>query len=116
MLKRQTHKIDATNKVLGRLASEIAVLLQGKAKVSYRPNVDAGDFVEVNDVGKLKVTGKKLSQKIYYRHSLYLGGLRADRLKEKLETNPAFVLRHAVYGMLPVNKLRDRRIKRLKFI
>jgi large subunit ribosomal protein L13 len=113
---RQTHKINATDKVLGRLSSEIAVLLQGKGKVGYRPNVDAGDFVEVSGVAGLKFTGKKLTQKIYYRHSLHLGGLREEKLKEKMAINPAFVLRHAVYGMLPVNKLRDKMIKRLKFV
>lgn len=115
-MQRQTYKIDASGKVLGRLASEIAVLLQGKRKIGYRPNVDAGDIVELTNAGAIKVTGKKLTQKKYYRHSTYPGGFREDILKERLQNNPTFVLRNAVYHMLPVNRLREKMIKRLKFV
>ncbi|MBI5077671.1 50S ribosomal protein L13 [Candidatus Falkowbacteria bacterium] len=115
-MERKIHKINANGKILGRLASEIAVLLQGKRKIGYRPNIDGGDIVEVTDVGAITVTGQKLTQKKYYRHSTYPGGFREDILKERLANNPAFVLRNAVYHMLPTNRLRERMIKRLKFI
>ena len=114
-MKRQTHTIDAQGKVLGRLATEIAVLLRGKQKVNFRPNQDMGDFVIVKNVEKIKVTGKKMEKKKYYHHSGYLGGLKETPLKKLFERSPAEVLRRAVYGMLPTNKLRAEQIKRLKF-
>jgi len=114
-MKRETHTIDATGKVLGRLASQIAILLMGKHKKDYDPSKDMGDFVIVKNVDKIKLTGKKMEKEIYYRHSGYIGGLKEIPIKRIFEKNPAFLLKKAVYGMLPKNKLRKRMIKRLKF-
>ena len=114
-VKRDTHKIDAAGKVLGRLATQIAVLLRGKGRPDFRPNQDSGDFVVVKNVDKIKVTGKKMEQKKYYRHSGYPGGLKETSLKKLFEKSPAEVLRKAVFGMLPRNKLRAIQIKRLKY-
>lgn len=111
----QTHTIDATDKVLGRLASKIAILLQGKHKPSFLPNKDMGDFVIVRNVAKIKLTGKKIEQKKYYRHSGYLGGLKEIPIKKILAQKPGELLRKAVSGMLPKNRLRKIRLKRLKF-
>jgi len=114
-MKRETHIIDATGKSLGRLASEIAVLLRGKHKPNYDPSKDMGDFVIVKNVKHVKFTGKKLEKLVYYRHSGYLGGLKEIPLKKIFEERPEFLLRKAVNGMLPKNKLRKKIIKRLKF-
>lgn len=114
-MERKTHTIDATGKVLGRLATEIAVLLRGKQKSDFVPYRDMGDFVIVKNVSKLKITGKKMEQKKYFHHSGFLGGVREVPLKKIFKTNPAEVLRKAVFGMLPKNKLRAEQIKRLKF-
>jgi len=113
-MERKTYIIDATDQPLGRLASRIALLLRGKNKSAWVPNKDMGDFVVVKNIEKLKFTGKKFEQKIYYRHSGYPGGLKEQKLKELFEKNPAQVLRNAVLGMLPKNKLRKQQIKRLK--
>ena len=113
-MKRDTHTIDATGKVLGRLAAQIAILLRGKHKPDFVPYKDMGDFVVVKDVGKLKITGKKMEQKKYFRHTGYLGGVKEISLKQLFKENPAEVLRKAVFGMLPKNKLRANQIKRLK--
>jgi len=113
-MKNKTHSIDATGKVLGRLASEIAVLLRGKHKPSFVPYKDMGDFVVVKNVAKLRFTGKKMEKKKYYRHSGYLGGLKEIPLKKIFEKTPTKVLKMAVFGMLPKNKLRAGQIKRLK--
>ena len=115
-MKRELHKIDATDKVLGRLASEIAVLLRGKHKVEFQPHMDLGDIVEVTNYDKVKLTGKKLEEKVYYHHSGYIGGMKSATAKKKLETDPSFLLRNAVFHMLPTNKLRNGMIKRLKFV
>jgi large subunit ribosomal protein L13 len=115
-MNRELHKIDATGKVLGRLATEIANLLRGKHKVEFVLHLDMGDIVEVSNYDKIKVTGNKMEDKIYYRHSGYPGGLKETTLKEKMEKDPIFPLRNAVYHMLPKNKLRDKMIKRLKFV
>ena len=114
-MERKTHTIDATGKVLGRLAAEIAVLLRGKQKSDFVPYRDMGDFVIVKNVSKLKITGKKIEQKKYFHHSGFLGGVKEVPLKKIFKTNPAEVLRKAVFGMLPKNKLRAEQIKRLKF-
>lgn len=114
-INKETHIIDATNKVLGRLAAEIAILLRGKHKKNFDPSKDMGDFVIVKNIEKIKITGKKIEKKKYYRHSGYLGGLKELPLKKLLKENPAEVLRKAVYGMLPKNRLRKKIIKRLKF-
>ncbi|GAH97193.1 unnamed protein product [marine sediment metagenome] len=113
-MERKTHTIDAANKVLGRLATEIAVLLRGKDKPDFAPNKDMGDFVTVRNFSKIRITGKKLGQKIYYRHTGYLGGLKEVPLKKLFEKDPAEVLKKAVFGMLPKNKLRAKQIKRLR--
>lgn len=112
---RETHTIDATGKVLGRLAAEIAVLLRGKNKPDFLPYKDGGDFVTVTNVDKIKITGRKIEQKKYYHHTGYLGGLKAEPLKTLFPENPGEVLKRAVFGMLPKNKLRAKWIKRLKF-
>jgi len=112
-MERKTHTIDATGKVLGRLATEIAILLRGKYKKDFVPYKDMGDFVVVKNVNKIKLTGKKMEKKIYYRHTGYLGGLKEISLKKLFKENPGQVLRKAVFGMLPKNKLRARQIKRL---
>ncbi len=113
-MRRQTHIIDATGKVLGRLASEIAVLLRGKHKPNFVPYQDVGDFVVVKNIDKIRITGKKMEKKKYYRHTGYLGGLRVTSLEKLFAKNPAEVLKRAVWGMLPRNKLRSKQIKRLK--
>lgn len=113
-IQRKTHQIDAEGKILGRLATEIAILLRGKYKKDFVPYLDMGDFVTVKNVKKIRVTGKKAEQKKYYRHSGYLGGLKETSFKKIFEKNPALVLKKAVFGMLPKNKLRAKQIKRLK--
>lgn len=114
-MERKTHTIDAANKILGRLAVEIAVLLRGKNKPDFASYKDVGDFVTVKNVGKMTVSGKKMEQKKYYRYSGYPGGLKETSLKVIFEKRPEEVLRTAVSGMLPKNKLRAVQIKRLKF-
>lgn len=114
-MKRETHTIDATGKVLGRLATQIAVLLRGKHKPDFVPYRDMGALVLVKNVGKMKITGKKIEQKKYYRHSGFIGSLKEIPLKTLFKTAPEEVLKKAVYGMLPKNKLRPKQIKRLKF-
>ncbi|MDP1538529.1 MAG: 50S ribosomal protein L13 [bacterium] len=113
-MQRETYTIDATGKIMGRLAVEIAVLLRGKNKSDFAPYKDIGDVVIVKNVTRLKFTGKKMEQKKYYRHSGYLGGLKEISLKKLFEKNPTEVFKKAVFGMLPKNKLRAKMIKRLK--
>jgi len=116
IIKREQHTIDATDKVLGKLATQVAVLLRGKNKVGFLKHVDAGDFVSIKNVDKMKVTGNKVKGKIYYSHSMYLGSLKKTTMKEVAEKKGySEVLRRAVMGMLAKNKLRARQIKRLKF-
>lgn len=115
-MQRKTHIIDATGKVLGRLASEIAILLRGKHKPNFDPAKDMGDFVVVKNVENLKITGKKMEQKKYFRHTGYLGGVKFVSLKKLFKEKPTEVLKRAVYGMLPKTKLRPKQIKRLKII
>lgn len=113
-MERKTYTIDAADKVLGRLAVQIAILLRGKNKPDFVPNKDMGDFVNVKNINKINLTGKKKEKKIYYHHSGYLGGLKEIPFKKLFEKNPGEVLRKAVFGMLPKNKLRAKQIKRLK--
>lgn len=108
------YKIDATNKRLGRLASEIAVLLRGKNKADFLPYKFSNNQVVVFNTSKIIVSGKKYTDKKYYRHSGYLGGIRSKSFKEIFESNPSEPLRIAVLGMLPKNKLRAKLIKNLK--
>ncbi len=113
-MERKTHTIDATDKVLGRLAVEIVILLRGKNKPDFVPYKDMGDFVVVKNVEKLKFTGRKIEQKKYFHHSKYLGGVKEVPLKKIFLKNPAEVLKKAGFGMLPKNRLRGKMIKKLK--
>jgi len=113
-VNREWHVIDATDVVLGRLASQVAVLLRGKHKPIFAPHVDTGDFVIVINAEKIVLTGQKLSQKMDYRHSGFPGGLRATNYIELLATNPRRAIEKAVKGMLPHNKLSDAQITKLK--
>lgn len=113
-MERQTHTIDANGKILGRLATQIAILLRGKNKPNFAPNKDIGDFIIVKNINKIKFTGKKFDKKIYYHHTGYLGGLKKIPLWKLFEKDPGQVLKKAVFGMLPKNKLRVKQIKRLK--
>lgn len=110
----ETHTLDASNKSLGKLAVQVAMLLRGKQKPGFVPYKDNGDFVHVKNFKQVKITGNKLEQKKYYHHSGYPGGLKEKSLSKLLEERPAEVLRKAVWGMLPKNKLRAEQIKRLK--
>jgi len=111
---RHWYVVDAEGQTLGRLATRIADTLRGKGKPAYTPHVDTGDFVVVVNAEKIQVTGNKLDQKRYYRHSGYPGGLRSRTLREQLERRPEEVLRTAVKGMLPKNRLASRQITKLK--
>ena len=113
-IEQAWYVIDAEGRTLGRLATQIADLLRGKGKPQYTPHIDTGDFVVVVNAEKVHVTGKKMEQKIYYRHSGYPGGLRSRTLAEQLSRRPEEVLRKAVKGMLPKNKLAARQIVKLK--
>lgn len=115
-ITRQTHTLDANGKVLGRLASEIAKILTGKNKSNYVPYLDTGDFVVVTNASKIKLTGKKMQDKKYVRHSGYPGGLKVETFSKIIERRPEYVIEHAVKGMLPHNKLGNQMIKKLKVI
>jgi large subunit ribosomal protein L13 len=106
--------INAEGVVLGRLASRVANILRGKDKASYTPFFDAGDFVIIINADKVKLTGKKEEQKVYYRHSGYVGGIKKIDYKHLLATHPDRILTHAVKGMLPKNKLNRKILKKLK--
>jgi large subunit ribosomal protein L13 len=106
--------LDATGQTLGRFASRIAKILMGKNKPNYTPNVDNGDFVVVVNAEKIRVTGKKLNQKVYYHHTGYIGNLKAETLKERLEKKPEEVIVDAVWGMLPKTRLGRKMIKKIK--
>ena|SRR3989338_2358592 len=108
------HIIDATNQRLGRLASRIALILQGKTHADYEPRLVGKDKVVIKNIAKMVVTGKKLTQKIYYRHTGYMGHLKERTYKEFFAKYPDRVLRLAVKRMLPQNSLRDKRLLRLK--
>jgi len=113
-VKREWHLIDAKDKVLGRLASEIAELLIGKQKKDYTPHIDAGDFVVVINAAEIAVTGNKEDDKKYYRHSGFPGGLKVRTLGELRETFPERIIEKAVKNMLPKNKLQSPRMTRMK--
>jgi large subunit ribosomal protein L13 len=106
--------VDATGQTLGRLATQIADTLRGKRKPEYTPHIDTGDFVIVVNAERISVTGRKREQKRYYRHSGYPGGLRSRTLAEMLERRPEEVIRHAVKGMLPRNRLGRAQLRKLK--
>lgn len=112
-INRHWHLIDVKNKILGRIAGKIALLLQGKHKVDYVPYLDCGDYVVVINAKDIKLTGKKDQDKIYTRYSGYPGGLKIIPYEKLLKEKPEEIIRHAVSGMLPKNKLRKRRLSRL---
>jgi large subunit ribosomal protein L13 len=112
--KREWHHLDAAGQTLGRLATKIAVLLMGKHKRTYTPHMDLGDFVIVTNIEKIKVTGNKAEQKVYFSHSGYAKGAKEVPFKRQFEKDPAVVLELAVKRMLDENKLRAPRMKRLK--
>jgi len=113
-VKKGWYLVDAENKILGRLATQIAMRLRGKHKPIFTPHADTGDFVVVINAEKVALTGKKWDKKIYYRHSGYIGGLKEISAKKLLEKKPEDVLRFAVRGMLPKNSLGRRQLKKLK--
>ncbi|MFQ5592694.1 MAG: 50S ribosomal protein L13 [Anaerolineae bacterium] len=113
-IEHQWWVVDAEGQTLGRLASEVAKILRGKHKPYYTPNLDCGDFVIVLNANKIHVTGNKMDDKIYYRHSGYPGGIRGMTLRDQLAKHPTRTVRKAVRGMLPHNRLGRRMIKKLK--
>lgn len=113
-IQREWHLIDLTGKILGRMASKIAYLLIGKNKPYFTPHLDCGDYVVVINANKVKVSGRKRTQKIYYRHSGYPGGLKKLNFEQMMKKNPRKVIELAINGMLPKNKLRNRRMQRVK--
>lgn len=112
-IERKWYVVDATGHTLGRLASEIASILRGKNKPTYTPHIDTGDYVIVVNADKIKVTGKKMDQKIYYNHSDYVGGMKETTLKEKMAKKPEDVIYLAVKGMLPKGPLGREMITKL---
>jgi large subunit ribosomal protein L13 len=112
-ITRQTHEIDASGRAPGRIATEVAMLLRGKNKADFTPHIDGGDFVTVVNAKEVVFTGKKLAQKDYYHHTMYPGGLRRTPMKKLFDEDPSEIIRRAVMGMLPKNKLRNEMMKRL---
>ena len=113
-VQRQWFIIDASDKVLGRLATKVADRIRGKDKPTFTPHTDGGDYVVVINADKIKVTGNKFYDKKYYKHSLYPGGLKTKTFREVIEKNPERVIEDAVKGMLPKNKLGKSMVKKLK--
>ncbi|PMP66833.1 MAG: 50S ribosomal protein L13 [Thermodesulfobacterium geofontis] len=113
-VKREWYIIDAKDKILGRLASKLAYILQGKHRPDYTPHVDQADFIVVVNAEKIKLTGKKLDQKVYWRHSGYMGGLKLETARKLLEKKPEQLIYLAVKRMLPRNRMRKKLLKKLK--
>jgi large subunit ribosomal protein L13 len=113
-IERKWFVIDAQGQTLGRLATRVATVLRGKHKPIYTPHIDCGDYVIVVNADKINVTGQKLDQKMYYRHSGYPGGLKQVTLRRQLQTHPERVIEAAVRGMLPKNRLGRKMFKKLK--
>lgn len=113
-VERNWFVIDAAGKTLGRLASEAASLIRGKHKPQFTPHVDTGDFVVVINAEKIFLTGKKLQNKMYYRHSMYQGGLKVTSAQDMIKNKPEYVLEQAIHGMLPKNRLGDKMKLKLK--
>ncbi len=113
-IKREWHIFDASEQVLGKLATQVASLLMGKHKPAFCRHLDVGDYVVVINAEKVRVTGNKAKLKMYYRHSGYPGGLRSTSLEKMMETHPTRVIEHAVKGMLPHNRLEASMMKRLR--
>ena len=113
-IDRKWYVVDAEGKTLGRLASEVAKVLRGKNKPTFTPHIDTGDYVIVVNADKVKVTGKKLDQKVYYSHSDYVGGMKEATLREMMDKKPERVIELAVKGMLPDNSLGRKQLTRLR--
>lgn len=113
-VERKWYVIDASEAPLGRIATQVAQLLTGKGKPQFTKHIDCGDYVVIINAANLVVTGGKEDKKVYHHHTGYPGGIKEATLAEKQAKDPAFAITHAVRGMLPVNKLRDERLKRLK--
>ena len=113
-VQREWYVVDAAGQTLGRLATRVATMLRGKHKPIFSPSVDTGDYVVIVNADKIHVTGRKMDQKIYYRHSRYPGGLREITLRNLLHKHPTRVIEYAVRGMLPKNRLGRQMIKKLK--
>jgi large subunit ribosomal protein L13 len=111
---RKIYEIDAKGRVLGRLATEVALLLSGRRKVDYAPNVDGGDSVVVLNAKEIAITGRKAGDKKYHRFSGYPGGISTRTFDQQMKIDPAQIIRDAIFGMLPKNKLRNGMLKRLK--
>ena len=111
---RGKHEIDATGRAVGRIATEVAMALRGKNKPNFTPHIDSGDYVIINNASQVKFTGKKLVQKDYHHHTMYPGGFKTISMKKVFDKDFAEVIRKAVYGMLPKNRLREEMMKRLK--
>lgn len=112
-IERKWYVVDAADKTLGRLASEVASILRGKKKPIFTPHIDTGDYVIVVNAEKIVTSGKKMDQKIYYHHSEYVGGMKETTLKDMLKKKPEFVMTHAVKGMLPKGPLGRQMLKKL---
>ena len=112
-IERKWYLVDATGLELGRMSSEVAKILRGKNKPEYTPHIDTGDYVVIVNADKVKVTGKKLDQKIYYHHSEYVGGMKETTLREMMEKKPTFAVEHAIKGMLPKGPLGKKCISKL---
>lgn len=113
IITRNEHTIDATGQSMGRLASQIAVLLRGKNKASFEPHIDGGDVVRIQNVDKMKMTGNKEENKVYYRHTRYPGGIKTESLRDLNQNKPGQLLKMCVRKMLPDNTLRKEMLKRL---
>jgi len=113
-IKREIHHIDASGKILGRLATEIATILMGKKKPTFVPYLDTGDFVVVTNASKIILSGKKMKDKTYISHSGYPGGLKSETFDKMILRKPEYVIEHAIKGMLPHNRLGQKMIKKLK--
>lgn len=113
-VKRDWYEVDATNQVLGRLATEVARRLRGKHKAEYTPHVDTGDYIIVTNASKIRVTGKKFKNKMYYRHSGFPGGIKETNFEKMLQKNPIQVIEIAIKGMLPKNALGREMYRKLK--
>lgn len=112
-IARKYHLFDASGKILGRLSTEIALILRGKNKIDFTPNIDGGDFVVVINSDKIMVTGKKMEDKMYHHYSGYPGGITSIKLKDQMEKDSRKIIAHSVYNMLAKNKLRGKMMTRL---
>jgi large subunit ribosomal protein L13 len=113
-IQREWFVVDAAGQTLGRLASNVAGILKGKHKAIYSPHIDVGDYVIIVNADKVAVTGRKMDQKVYYRHTGYPGGIRSATLRQQMVRHPTFAVKSAVKGMLPKNRLGRRMLRKLK--